>query len=85
MWEKKQVKEIFISYVSFVIPMPMPNNIPISPIIKNNHSIIKYLPIIENILMTSNIPMVENVPIIENVPTVNGIPIGENVPIVERT
>ncbi len=85
MWEKKQVKEIFISYVSFVIPMPMPNNIPISPIIKNNHSIIKDLPIIENILMTSNIPMVENVPIIENVPTVNGIPIGENVPIVERT
>ncbi len=91
MWEKKQVKENFVSFVSFAIPMSMPNNIPIFPIIENNHSIIKYLPIvenisiIENISMTTNIPMVDNVPIIENGPMVNGMPIGENVPIVERT
>ncbi len=35
MWEKKQVKE---NFVSFAIPMSMPNNIPIFPIIENNHS-----------------------------------------------
>jgi len=46
---KKQVKENFVSFVSFAIPMSMPNNIPIFPIIENNHSIIKDLPILENI------------------------------------
>jgi hypothetical protein len=35
MQEKK--KENFVSYVSFAIPMSMPNNIPIFPIIENNH------------------------------------------------
>ncbi len=85
MWKKKQVKEKKNSFVNFAIPMSMPNNIPISPIIENNCFIVKNLPIIENISMTENIPMVENVPIIENVPTVNGMPISKNVPIVEKT
>ncbi len=92
MWGKKQIKEFFVDSISFAIPMSMPNNIPISPIIENNHSIIKDLPIVKNIsvienisIMTTNIPMVENVPIIENVPTINGMPISENLQIVERT
>jgi hypothetical protein len=74
MQEKKQVNE---NFVSFGIPMSMPNNIPILPITENDYFIIKDLTIVENT------PMVENVPIIENVPTINGMPIGENVPIVE--
>jgi hypothetical protein len=51
MQEKKQVNEIF---VSFGIPMSMPNNILILPITKNDCFIIKDLTIVENI------PMVEN-------------------------
>jgi hypothetical protein len=65
MSEKNQVKENFISYVSFAIPMSMPNNISISPITKNNHSMIKDLPIIENVPTVNGIPIGENVPIVE--------------------
>jgi hypothetical protein len=45
MWKKKQVKEKKNSFVNFAIPMSMPNNIPISPIIENNRFIVKNLPI----------------------------------------
>ncbi len=63
----------------------MSNNIPISPTIENNFSIIKDLPIIENVLMAKYIPMIENVPIIDGFTTIKGMPIGEDVQIVEKT
>jgi hypothetical protein len=88
---RKKNKENFVSFVNFAIPMSMPNNILISPIIENNCLIVRDLSIIKNTSMTKNIPMVENAPIVENVPitenvpTVNMMPISENVPIVEKT
>jgi hypothetical protein len=41
---KKKIKENFVGFVNFAIPMSMPNNIPISPIIENNCFIVKNLP-----------------------------------------
>jgi len=43
--EKKTSKGKKISFVNFAIPVSMPNNIPISPIIENNCFIVKNLPI----------------------------------------
>jgi hypothetical protein len=62
MQEKKQANE---NFVSFGIPMSMPNNIPILPITKNDWFIIKDLTIVENIPIVDNVLIIENVPIVE--------------------
>jgi hypothetical protein len=46
--KKKQVKENFVSFVKFAIPISMPNNIPISPIIEN-------VPIVEKTRIIENV------------------------------
>jgi hypothetical protein len=69
----KKIIILKINYVSLIISLSMLNNIPISPTIENNLSLIKDLPTIENILMVENLPFIENVPIIDGFPTIKGM------------